>query len=104
MHGAPVGSETEGPRGEAAEAGSARRWVRPAITAALGALAGGLYAHFVGCRTGTCPLTSSIWTASIYGAFVGGAAGWPGRPEGSRRQAPGSGPDAASGQRANDAA
>ncbi len=83
MDGASAGSQTVGPHAGAPgeDSGSARRWLRPALTAALGALAGGLYAHFVGCRTGTCPLTSSIWTASIYGAFVGGAAGWPGRPQ-----------------------
>jgi hypothetical protein len=52
---------------------------RAALAAALGAAAGGAYAHFVGCRTGTCLITSSVWTASIYGAAVGALAGWPSR-------------------------
>lgn len=53
---------------------------RPALaTAALGAALGAAYAYFIGCRTGTCPLTSSVWTAGLYGAVVGGIAGWPGR-------------------------
>ncbi len=57
-----------------------RSHVRTAAVAFLGAAAGGAYAHFVGCKTGTCFLTSSVWTASIYGALVGGVLGWPARP------------------------
>jgi hypothetical protein len=52
---------------------------RGLATAALGAILGAAYAHFIGCRTGTCPLTSNVWTAGLYGALVGGLAGWPGR-------------------------
>ncbi len=50
-----------------------------ALGAAAGATAGALYAHFVGCRTGTCPITSSVWSAGLYGALIGGFAGWPAR-------------------------
>ncbi len=57
----------------------ARSPSRGLATAALGAALGAAYAHFIGCRTGTCPLTSSVWTAGLYGAVVGGIAGWPGR-------------------------
>jgi hypothetical protein len=57
----------------------ARAHVRTGIFMALGAASAGAYAYFVGCRTGTCPITSSVWTAAIYGAFVGAIAGWPGR-------------------------
>jgi hypothetical protein len=61
------------------------RFTRSPLRAALAALAGaGLmaaYAHFIGCRTGTCLLTSNVWTASIYGAAVGALVGWPGRRE-----------------------
>lgn len=56
-----------------------RSHARTATIALLGAGAAAGYAYFVGCRTGTCPLTSSIWTASLYGAVVGGVAGWPAR-------------------------
>jgi hypothetical protein len=52
---------------------------RAALAAAVGAAAGGAYAHFIGCRTGTCLITSSVWTASLYGAAVGALAGWPSR-------------------------
>jgi hypothetical protein len=50
-----------------------------ALSAALGAGVAGAYAHFIGCKTGTCPITSSVWTASLYGAVVGLLASWPGR-------------------------
>jgi hypothetical protein len=42
----------------------------------LGAAIGAAYAHFIGCRTGTCAITSSVTNATIYGAFVGALAGW----------------------------
>lgn len=51
-----------------------RRYGRTALGAALGALAGGLYAHFVGCRTGTCALTSSVWRASLFFGLTGAVA------------------------------
>jgi hypothetical protein len=54
--------------------------LRTVLAAALGALLAGAYAHFVGCRTGTCLVTSSVWTAALYGGGVGAIAGWPGRP------------------------
>ena len=45
--------------------------IRTALFVGGGALVGFLYAHFVGCRTGSCPLTSNAYTATIYGAIVG---------------------------------
>lgn len=72
-----TGSQT---REAAGPAGGRPWWLRGVVFAALGALAAGLYAHFIGCRTGTCLLTSNVWTASVYGAVVGGVAGWPPRP------------------------
>jgi hypothetical protein len=57
-----------------------RRWAFTAIAAALGAGVAGAYAYFVGCD-GTCPLTSNVWTASLYGSAVGALVGWPGRRE-----------------------
>jgi hypothetical protein len=57
----------------------ARSPARAAIAGILGASAAAAYAHFVGCRTGTCPLTSNVWIASLYGAAVGAVVGWPER-------------------------
>ena len=47
-------------------------------TALVGAALGAAYAHFIGCRTGTCPITSSVWTAAVYGGVFGALIGWPG--------------------------
>lgn len=38
----------------------------------VGALGGYLYWRFVGCSTGTCPITSSPLNSTIYGAIMGG--------------------------------
>lgn len=39
---------------------------------ALGALAGFLYWKYVGCTTGTCPITSRPFNSTLYGALTGG--------------------------------
>jgi len=36
-----------------------------------GALVGFGYYYFVGCQTGTCPLTSNPYISTAYGALVG---------------------------------
>jgi Family of unknown function (DUF6132) len=71
----------------ASEQGPARsRWsrlsrshYRTLAVALVGAGVGAAYAHFVGCTTGTCPITSNVWTAALYGGGVGALAGWPAR-------------------------
>jgi len=37
----------------------------------IGATGGFLYYYFIGCRTGTCPITSSPWLSMLWGAAVG---------------------------------
>lgn len=37
----------------------------------VGGLLGYLYYFFIGCRTGSCPITSNPWISTIYGAFAG---------------------------------
>jgi hypothetical protein len=64
-----------------------RRHWRTLLGAALGATGGALYAHFVGCRTGTCMLTSNVWTAAAFFGLTGAIALSPGAP---RRRAEGS--------------
>lgn len=39
--------------------------------AVVGAGLGFAYYKFIGCSTGTCPLTSNPWISSIYGAVMG---------------------------------
>jgi len=65
-----------------------RSHARAAATALLGASAGAAYAHFIGCRTGTCPLTSNVWIASLYGGAVGAVLGWPNRRRDARERLP----------------
>jgi hypothetical protein len=44
---------------------------RTALGLGLGGTAGALYATYVGCATGSCPLTSNPVIAGLFGAFVG---------------------------------
>lgn len=37
----------------------------------LGAVGGYLYYHFIGCQSGTCPITSNPYISIIWGAVLG---------------------------------
>ena len=37
----------------------------------LGGIGGYAWYRFVGCKTGTCPLTSRWWVTTLYGMVVG---------------------------------
>lgn len=37
----------------------------------IGAALGFLYYKFVGCSTGTCPITRNPWSSTVYGAILG---------------------------------
>lgn len=37
----------------------------------VGAVGGFLYYYFVGCQSGTCPITSNPYVSVFYGAFMG---------------------------------
>ena len=39
--------------------------------AAVGAVAGWLYWKYVGCETGTCPITARPLSSTLYGALLG---------------------------------
>lgn len=49
-----------------------RRYGLTLIGVVLGALGGFLYWRFVGCASGTCPITSSPVYTSLWGAAMGG--------------------------------
>lgn len=42
-----------------------------ALGLGLGGAGGFAFYRFVGCRTNTCPLVSTWWTATLFGAFLG---------------------------------
>ncbi len=44
----------------------------PLLGVLIGAVGGYLYWRFVGCSSGTCPITASPWTSTIWGAAIGG--------------------------------
>ena len=41
------------------------------IGVALGALGGFAYYRFIGCASGTCPITSNPFISTLYGALIG---------------------------------
>jgi hypothetical protein len=48
-----------------------RLWVKRILFAIGGAAVGYAYYTFIGCTTGTCPITSNPLTSSLYGAAIG---------------------------------
>lgn len=62
-----------GPNAAAPRGLLARNW-RPLVGAAVGALGGWLYWYFIGCRSGTCLISSNAWISTGYWGVVGGIA------------------------------
>jgi hypothetical protein len=50
-----------------------RSWYfwKPFLGITLGGLAGFMYFYFVGCRSGSCPITGSAWSSVIVGGLFG---------------------------------
>lgn len=48
--------------------------LKSAIGAAIGAAIGYVLYRFVGCKTGTCPITASPWTSMLVWGIVGAIA------------------------------
>jgi hypothetical protein len=51
-------------------------WLIRFAFVAAGALLGYGYYHFIGCNSGTCPITSNPWRSSAYGALMGIIMSW----------------------------
>ncbi|HEX3006289.1 MAG TPA: DUF6132 family protein [Bacteroidales bacterium] len=50
---------------------SSWRFWKPFLAVSIGALAGFLYYYFVGCTSGTCPITSNPVISIIFGGLMG---------------------------------
>lgn len=49
----------------------AKKNILKLIGVPVGALAGFAYYYFVGCASGTCPITSNPYISIVYGAVMG---------------------------------
>lgn len=49
-----------------------KSWILLIAGVAVGALTGYAYYYFVGCYSGTCPITSKPLNSTAYGALMGG--------------------------------
>lgn len=47
------------------------RFWKPFLAVVIGAMAGYLYYHFVGCTSGQCAITSNPYSSVIGGGFLG---------------------------------
>lgn len=47
------------------------KWTMRALPVLLGASVGYAYYHFIGCVSGSCPITSNPWSSTGYGALIG---------------------------------
>ena len=45
--------------------------IKTLLGAGAGAAIGFLVYRFIGCRTGTCPITANPWLSMIFGAVIG---------------------------------
>ena len=53
-----------------------KKWLKPVLFTAGGALVGLAYYYFVGCSTGACPLTSNPFITMAYMGFIGLDRNW----------------------------
>jgi hypothetical protein len=44
---------------------------KPFIAVIVGGFAGFLYYYFIGCSSGTCPMTSNVYMSIMWGALLG---------------------------------
>jgi hypothetical protein len=48
-----------------------KKYITYIIGIIVGAIAGFLYYYFIGCSSGTCPITSNPYISIVYGAVLG---------------------------------
>jgi hypothetical protein len=47
------------------------RWFKIVLFATIGGVGGFAYYYFIGCQTGSCPLTGNPYISTSYGALLG---------------------------------
>lgn len=47
------------------------RWLRRIFPVVLGMIGGYAYYAFIGCVSGSCPITSNPWLSTMYGGIIG---------------------------------
>lgn len=52
------------------------KWTKMALYGFIGLLAGFAYYYFIGCKSGTCAITSNPYISSGYGLGAGMLLGW----------------------------
>ncbi len=55
------------------------KWTKMVIFALFGGALGYAYYYFIGCQTGSCPLTSNPYITTGYGLGAGFLLGWDGK-------------------------
>lgn len=58
-----------------------RFWKRVAIFGGIGAGLGFAYYYFIGCYSGTCPISSNPYISTLYGFVMGAVLAWGGSSE-----------------------
>jgi uncharacterized membrane protein YjjB (DUF3815 family) len=53
------------------------KYLRVVVFAILGATFGYLYYYFIGCQSGSCPITSKWYNSTLYGMVMGIILGFP---------------------------
>jgi hypothetical protein len=48
-----------------------RNFLRPFLGILIGGIGGFFYYYFIGCKTGSCPITSNSYSAVIIGGLMG---------------------------------
>jgi hypothetical protein len=46
-------------------------WQRRVVFGAVGAIGGFAYYYFIGCASGTCPISSNPYISTVYGTLMG---------------------------------
>ncbi len=52
-------------------------YLKTGLGVSIGAMLGYAYYYFIGCSSGTCPITSNWHISTLYGAFMGLVAVFP---------------------------